>query len=301
MPSKTLEVSQKDQDIKPSWAEQVELGDDGSISSPTDVLPPPSEVFDKKTGLKTVVEFKFNEDGKKVKVIKTYKVETCKVSRTIARRKLWKKFGDMQNDPTGPNPASTKIEEDISITYIHSKELADQDDDPLSKLKGKMVMCRICKGDHWTTKCPYKDSLVPLQESNPEVKKEEQPAHQLSSSSGQSSAQKPGKYIPPSMREGGNKKGESMSMRSRGDDAATIRVTNLSEDTRESDLQELFRPFGLISRIFLAKDKASGQSKGFAFINFHHREDAARAIKGVSGYGYDHLILNVEWAKPSPS
>lgn len=48
--------------------------------------------------------------------------------------------------------------------------------------------------------------------------------------------------------------------------------------------------------------------QGFAFISFHRREDAARAIAGVSGFGYDHLILNVEWAKyvapcpaPSPS
>lgn len=110
------------------------------------------------------------------------------------------------------------------------------------------------------------------------------------------------------------------------DDNATIRVTNLSEDTRETDLQELFRPFGSISRIYLAKDKTTGQSKvgvggspslrgvvgrpprlpftlllpppqGFAFISFHRREDAARAIAGVSGFGYDHLILNVEWAK----
>jgi translation initiation factor 3 subunit G len=24
------------------------------------------------------------------------------------------------------------------------------------------IMCRICKGDHWTTKCPFKDSHVPL-------------------------------------------------------------------------------------------------------------------------------------------
>lgn len=45
------------------------------------------------------------------------------------------------------------------------------------------------------------------------------------------------------------------------DDAATIRVTNLSEDTRETDLQDLFRPFGSIARIFLAKDKVTGQSK----------------------------------------
>jgi len=45
------------------------------------------------------------------------------------------------------------------------------------------------------------------------------------------------------------------------DEAATIRVTNLSEDTRENDLQDLFRPFGSIARIFLAKDKVTGQSK----------------------------------------
>lgn len=45
------------------------------------------------------------------------------------------------------------------------------------------------------------------------------------------------------------------------DESATIRVTNLSEDTREADLQELFRPFGSIQRIYLAKDKNTGQSK----------------------------------------
>ena len=45
------------------------------------------------------------------------------------------------------------------------------------------------------------------------------------------------------------------------DEAATVRVTNLSEDTQESDLQELFRPFGQISRIYLAKDKITNQSK----------------------------------------
>ncbi|PFX27269.1 Eukaryotic translation initiation factor 3 subunit G [Stylophora pistillata] len=62
-------------------------------------------------------------------------------------------------------------------------------------------------------------------------------------------------------REGaGNRRGETMP-RSQRDETATIRVTNLSEDTRESDLMELFRPFGPISRIFLAKDKNTNQSK----------------------------------------
>ena len=112
-----------------------------------------------------------------------------------------------------------------------------------------------------------------------------------------------GKYVPPSLRDGANKRGPGESMQSRGgrDETATIRVTNLSEDTREADLQELFEPFGKIQRIFLAKDKVTGQSKGFAFINFYNQRDAQNAIAGVSGFGYDHLILNVEWAKPSAS
>lgn len=34
----------------------------------------------------------------------------------------------------------------------------------MNKLKGqKIVSCRICKGDHWTTRCPYKDTLGPMQ------------------------------------------------------------------------------------------------------------------------------------------
>ena len=51
------------------------------------------------------------------------------------------------------------------------------------------------------------------------------------------------------------------------DDQATIRVSNLSEDTRESDLQELFSPFGKILRTFLAKDKSTGQSKACVSIS----------------------------------
>ena len=46
-----------------------------------------------------------------------------------------------------------------------------QDDDPLKKIQGqKIVKCRVCKGDHWTTKCPYKDSLQPLQQKEQDEK-----------------------------------------------------------------------------------------------------------------------------------
>ena len=37
--------------------------------------------------------------------------------------------------------------------------------------------------------------------------------------------------------------------------------------------------------------------QGFAFVSFHERTDAAKAIMNLNGFGYDHLILKVEWAK----
>ena len=85
------------------------------------------------------------------------------------------------------------------------------------------------------------------------------------------------------------------------EDTAAIRVSNLSESTQEADLQELFKPFGHIARIYLSKDKQTGQCKGFAFVHYYKKDDAAKAIATLNGYGYDYLILNVEWAKPSGS
>ena len=69
----------------------------------------------------------------------------------------------------------------------------------------------------------------------------------------------------------------------------------LTRDTTEADLQELFQPFGRISRVYLAKDKETMISRGFAFISFVHREDATRAMEKLQGYGYDHLILKVSY------
>ncbi|MGH0148525.1 UNVERIFIED_CONTAM: hypothetical protein FKN15_024217, partial [Acipenser sinensis] len=135
---------------KPSWADQVEEeGDEGT-------LPPPKEIL--KGNTKTIIEYKVDEDGKRFKIIRTFKIETRKASKAVARRKNWKKFGQSEFDAPGPNVATTTVSDDVYMTFISSKE-------------------------------------------------------------------------------------------------------------------------------------------GFAFISFHRREDAARAIAGVSGFGYDHLILNVEWAK----
>ena len=83
------------------------------------------------------------------------------------------------------------------------------------------------------------------------------------------------------------------------EDTAAIRVSNLSESTQEADLQELFKPFGHIARIYLSKDKITGQCKGFAFVHYYKKDDAQKAISTLNGFGYDHLILKLEWARPS--
>ncbi|GFH07979.1 eukaryotic translation initiation factor 3 subunit 4 [Haematococcus lacustris] len=84
----------------------------------------------------------------------------------------------------------------------------------------------------------------------------------------------------------------------RRDDQNSVRVTNLSEDVTEADLQELFRPFGHVTRCFVAVDRETGENRGFAFVNYAMREDAERAIRALNGFGYDNLILRVEFAQP---
>jgi len=292
------------EEVKPSWGDMMEEidGDPSAIS-----LPPPSEIVEK--DIKKLIEHKINDEGKRIKVTRVYQLQTVKVSKSIAKRKSWRKFGLAEKDnPHGPDSSTTYVSDDVYLVFTTNKEDLEEADkeDPLKKLKGSsIVKCRVCKGDHWTTKCPYKDSLQPLKDIEDKEKAKDNvdaPANSMDMSKGGGGGGGGGKsYVPPSLRGGAGteRRAETMNSRRQTDEAATLRVTNLSEDACESDLQDLFRPFGPIARVYLAKDKITNQSKGFAFVSYIKREDAARAIKSLQGYGYDHLILNVEWAKPS--
>merc|ERR1712194_950013 len=81
----------------------------------------------------------------------------------------------------------------------------------------------------------------------------------------------------------------------------TVRVMNLSEDTREGDVQKLFSFYGYVTRVFMPRYKEGDKKdlhKGFAFVQFKALEDAEVAIKKLNGHGYDSLILSVGWAQP---
>ncbi|KAJ8920236.1 hypothetical protein NQ315_011897 [Exocentrus adspersus] len=282
------------EEVKSSWADEVEL--EGGA------LPPSTKIFE--NGYKIVTEYKYNEDNKKVKIVRTYKVEKRIVSKSIALRKTWKKFGESANDKPGPDPATTIVGEDVYMQYITSKEEDNKtEDDGLDKLKAlgdkNVVKCRTCNGDHWTSMCPWKDTLL-AGGKVPDDKKA--PAAGGGAAPGGDSG-KPGgsKYVPPSMRDGATKRTDGPSMARRDDSYSAIRIANLSDSTTETDLEELVKPFGPLQKLFLAKDKQTGLCKGFAYIHFKFRNDAAKAISLLNGYGYDHLILNVDWSKPVSS
>lgn len=78
-------------------------------------------------------------------------------------------------------------------------------------------------------------------------------------------------YVPPSMSKGADRSGAGSDMRRRNDEGS-VRVTNLSEDTRESDLMELFSPFGAVTRCYVAIDQRTSMSRGFGFVNFVARK-----------------------------
>jgi translation initiation factor 3 subunit G len=115
----------------------------------------------------------------------------------------------------------------------------------------------------------------------------------------ESSGSGPNKYTPPHLRNKGAAAGPGESMRGdiKRDDSATLRVTNLSEDVTDNDIYDLFNRFGSIARVYLARDRDTNLCKGFAFVSFNDREHAERAQQAINGYGYDNLILRVEFAR----
>lgn len=152
-----------------------------------------------------------------------------------------------------------------------------------------LMVCRTCgkKGDHWTARCPYKDLA-----QKPEASVDKPIA---SDPTGAASVTK-GTYVPPSLRPGAERS-SGADMRRRNDENS-VRVGNLSEDTHDTDLRELFSRFGPLTRVNVVSDRQTGSNKGFGFVNFVNREDAQRAIDKLNGYGYDSLILQVGWAQP---
>jgi RNA recognition motif-containing protein len=75
-------------------------------------------------------------------------------------------------------------------------------------------------------------------------------------------------------------------------------VGNLSYSTTEEDLRTLFFQAGTVSSVALIKDRDSGQSKGFAFVEMSNQSEAQKAITMFNGYNMGDRELRVSMARP---
>ena len=75
-------------------------------------------------------------------------------------------------------------------------------------------------------------------------------------------------------------------------------VGNLSFDTTELDLQDLFAAAGPVTEVNIVTDRATGRPRGFAFVTMATPEGAAAAIQQLGGKNVNGRDLTVNEARP---
>lgn len=77
-----------------------------------------------------------------------------------------------------------------------------------------------------------------------------------------------------------------------------IYVGNLSFEVTDEDLQQAFSAFGQITTVSVVKDKFTGQSRGFGFVEMPNPAEAQAAIAGLNGKEIKGRALNINEARP---
>ena|SRR5580765_1108986 len=75
-------------------------------------------------------------------------------------------------------------------------------------------------------------------------------------------------------------------------------VGNLSFETTENDLQDLFEKHGQVSEVALMMDRMTGKSRGFAFVTMNDKAQADAALSALNGQQVAGRALTVNEARP---
>lgn len=267
-----------------------------------DDLPQP-EIIDNKDGTKTVITYRRNDNHKIVKIIQKIKHTVIKehVHPAVAERKKWKKYGEEKTTPPGPDLRTTQLGEPVQLKLstnlkaLEHEEEQKQKEESSKKITSTGLKCRTCGGEHFTSKCPFKDTLgASLGTSATPT-----PDEVVAAASAAPEGGKSGAFIPPHLRN--RKEGDvrSPSGRFERDDSTTLRITQLNEIVDEDMLRnELLYNYQPLQRVTLVRNKETGKSKGLAYVAFRSVEEAERALEDLNGRGYHNLILHLEWSKP---
>ena len=77
-----------------------------------------------------------------------------------------------------------------------------------------------------------------------------------------------------------------------------IYVGNLSRQTTEDDLRQAFEVFGQVESVNIIKDRFSGESRGFGFVEIPSKQEAQKAIEEMNGKDLMGRAVNVNEARP---
>jgi RNA recognition motif-containing protein len=77
-----------------------------------------------------------------------------------------------------------------------------------------------------------------------------------------------------------------------------IYVGNLAYNVTEDDLKAIFSNFGEVSAVNIVKERPSGQSKGFGFVEMLNNSEADKAMKALNGTRLKDQLIKLSQAKP---
>lgn len=77
-----------------------------------------------------------------------------------------------------------------------------------------------------------------------------------------------------------------------------IFVGNLSFNTNEDELRQLFESYGQVDRVSILTDRETGRSRGFGFVEMSSNEDGEKAIAALNGSQVSGRTINVNEARP---
>jgi len=77
-----------------------------------------------------------------------------------------------------------------------------------------------------------------------------------------------------------------------------VYVGNLATDIDDAKFADLMTPFGAPESVSLVKDRATGTSRGFGFVEFKNDDHAKAAIAGLNGKEVSGKVLKVNESQP---
>ena len=80
-----------------------------------------------------------------------------------------------------------------------------------------------------------------------------------------------------------------------------IYVGNLAEEVSDDDLRAVFEAFGQVESVNILRDRFSGESKGFGFVEMPSKDEAQKAIEDADGTDLKGKAIKVNEARPRPS